>query len=135
MKRIAIFLIILAFVVPAVCLVAADNDENEYDEDLYGPEAPVIWEKPVRGVIFSHKRHTMEFGLDCDECHDELFEMEAGAAEEYEDFNMEAMYDGKYCGACHDGDYAFAANTRCTTCHIGVRGVERLTGESSEESH
>lgn len=135
MKRIAFILITLSFLVPTVWLVAADNDESEYDEDLYGPEAPVIWEKPVRGVIFSHKRHTMEFGLDCDECHDEVFEMFAGAAEEYDDFNMEAMYDGKYCGYCHDGDYAFAANKRCTACHIGVRGVERLTGEGGEEGH
>ncbi|MEE4243687.1 MAG: cytochrome c3 family protein [Desulfopila sp.] len=135
MKRLAIIVIILAFLTQAAYLVAANNAEEAYDEDLYGPEAPVIWEKPVRGVIFSHKSHTMEFALDCDECHDGVFEMYAGGAEEYDDFTMDAMYDGKYCGVCHDGSIAFASNTRCTACHIGVRGVERLIGKDGEKLH
>jgi c(7)-type cytochrome triheme protein len=131
-----LFVIILAlFVAQSAYLIAADTSETEYDEDLYGPEAPVIWDKPVRGVIFEHKIHTMEIGLDCDSCHDEIFEMESGAAQENDDFNMEAMYDGLYCGACHDGGDAFAANTRCTTCHIGVRGVERLSGKNDAQGH
>ena len=135
MKKTLAIIILSLFIAQAAYLIAADTAETEYDEDLYGPEAPVIWEKPVRGVIFDHKIHTMEIGLDCDSCHDEIFEMEAGAAEENDDFNMKSMYDGQYCGACHDGGDAFAANTRCTTCHIGVRGVERLTGETSEKGH
>ena len=114
---------------------SAQEEEEYYDEDEFGPEALIIWESPVRGVVFSHKTHTYEMGLSCEDCHDEIFEMEAGYAETEDDFNMEAMYEGKYCGACHDGDMAFAANTRCTTCHIGVRGVARLTGESEESSH
>ena len=135
MRGLTFILLTLALLIPAVFLVAADTDEPEYDEDLYGPEEMIIWEKPVRGVIFSHKSHTMDFGLDCDECHDEIFEMAAGAAEEYDDFTMEAMYEGKYCGVCHDGGYAFAADTRCTVCHIGVRGVERLTEANAKEAH
>ena len=39
---------------------------------------------------------------------------------------MASLYEGNYCGACHDGDTAFASNTRCTACHIGVNGYERL---------
>lgn len=99
-----------------------------YDEGVYGPAAPIIWNKPVKGVFFSHKTHTMDMGLSCDSCHDELFEMMAGAAEEKADFTMESLYAGKYCGACHDGSMAFASNTRCTTCHIGVKGVKRMSG-------
>ena len=89
----------------------------------------------MKSVQFSHKEHTLAADLSCDDCHDDLFEMEAGAAEEYDDFNMASMAEGNYCGACHDGDTAFASNTRCTSCHIGVRGYARLTGEGSAESH
>ncbi len=135
MKKVLIITILALFVAQTAYLIASEKSETEYDEDLYGPEEPVIWDKPVRGVIFDHKIHTMEVGLDCDSCHDEIFEMEAGAAQENDDFNMEAMYDGEYCGACHDGGDAFASDTQCTTCHIGVRGVERLSGEKSVEGH
>lgn len=106
--------------------------EEAYDEDTYGPEAPIVWTKPVKSVVFSHKRHTMDAGLSCDSCHDDLFQMAAGTAEESDDFTMESLYAGKYCGACHDGSTAFASNTRCTTCHIGVKGHKRLTGAAQE---
>lgn len=102
---------------------------EEYDEDTYGPEEPIVFVKPVKAVDFSHKVHTMGAGLECDSCHDDIFEMEAGAAEQNDDFTMESLYDGKYCGACHDGDMAFASNKRCTFCHIGVKGFERLQGD------
>ena len=109
------------------------GEEEEYDEDTYGPAAPIIWTKPVKAVVFYHKKHTMDIGLDCGSCHDSgLFEMAAGTAEESDDFTMESLYQGKYCGACHDGDMAFASNTRCTTCHIGVKGYNRLTGGEAQ---
>jgi c(7)-type cytochrome triheme protein len=110
-------------------------DQEPYDEDTYGPEAPIIWTKPVRGVVFNHKTHTMDAEMDCESCHDDLFAMEAGLAQENDDFNMESLYAGNYCGACHDGDTAFASDTRCTTCHIGVRGVARLTTPSEGAEH
>ncbi|MDH5299356.1 MAG: cytochrome c3 family protein [Desulfobulbaceae bacterium] len=102
--------------------------EEGYDEDTYGPAAPIVWTKPVKAVVFSHKTHTMDAGLECDSCHDAIFEMAAGSAQEKDDFTMESLYQGKYCGACHDGSTAFASNTRCTTCHIGVQGHNRLMG-------
>ncbi|MGV1098425.1 cytochrome c3 family protein [Thiovibrio sp. JS02] len=107
--------------------------EEAYDEDTYGPKAPIVWAKPVKGVVFLHKTHTMDAGLDCDSCHNgEMFEMAAGTAEQNEDFTMESLYKGKYCGACHDGQTAFASNTRCTTCHVGVKGYNRLTGAAPQ---
>ncbi len=93
------------------------------DEDFGGPE--IIYTEPVVGVIFSHKTHVGDFGFDCDACHSGLFEMEALAAQREADFTMEALYQGKYCGACHDGSTAFASNTQCATCHIGVKGWKR----------
>jgi c(7)-type cytochrome triheme protein len=103
-------------------------EEEKYDEDVYGPAYPIIWTKPVVGVIFNHKTHTYDNGLDCDSCHSGLFEMAAGEAEGKDDFTMESLYKGNYCGACHDGSMAFASNTRCTTCHVGVKGYNRLLG-------
>lgn len=135
MKKILLTAILGAFMLAGAVLHAEEKKaaEEPYDEDAYGPQAPIIWVKPVKSVVFSHKEHTMGAGLACDSCHDEIFAMEAGAAEAEADFTMQAMYDGKYCGSCHDGSTAFAANTRCTTCHIGVRGHGRLSGEQAKE--
>lgn len=140
MKKTLLLFIIATFLLTGAMLFAK-NDTNttapdeEYDEETYGPAEPIIWVKPVRSVIFDHKIHTMGAELECDSCHDELFEMEAGVAEENDDFTMASLYEGQYCGACHDGETAFASDTRCTTCHIGVRGHMRLTGEGKKSGH
>lgn len=104
------------------------QQEAAYDEGTYGPANPIIWTKPLKAVAFSHKTHTMGAGLSCDSCHDAIFEMAAGTAQEKADFTMDSLYKGKYCGACHDGNMAFASNTRCASCHIGVRGYNKATG-------
>lgn len=96
------------------------------------PEAPIIYDKPVKGVIFPHKIH-VEKGMACDMCHNRLFEQQAKKAQENKDFVMESLYQGKYCGACHNGSLAFASNTRCATCHIGVKGANRLAGGDKQE--
>lgn len=85
----------------------------------------IIYTEPVKAVIFSHDAH-LEKGISCAVCHNGLFEMRALAAQEEPDFNMDALYQGQYCGACHAGNMAFAANTECARCHIGVKGYERL---------
>lgn len=139
MKKILLLMVLGVFLLSSAALFASGDGtvEEEYDEDTYGPKDPIIWVKPVKSVVFDHKVHTMDGGMDCDSCHDDLFEMEAGVAEENEDFTMATLYEGGYCGACHDGDTAFASNTRCTTCHIGVRGHARLLGEGGtvEKAH
>lgn len=96
------------------------------------PEAPIVFDKPVKGVIFPHKAH-IEKGLACDMCHTRLFEMQAKKSQENADFVMDSLYKGKYCGACHNGSLAFASNTRCATCHIGVKGANRLAGGDKQE--
>jgi len=94
------------------------------------PADPIVWTKPVKSVVFYHKPHTEDFGLDCDSCHDSLFAMQKGAAEKADNFTMKSLYEGKYCGKCHDGATAFASDTRCNTCHIGVKGYNRMTGNT-----
>ncbi len=87
----------------------------------------VIYTQPVQGVLFSHQAHVEGVGLDCESCHTGQFEMKALKVQEKADFVMEALYKGKYCGACHDGSMAFASNTRCASCHVGVKGLLRAT--------
>ncbi len=92
----------------------------------------IVFTRPVKAVVFDHKVHVEDQGLDCDSCHDDPFEMAAGTAEENGDFTMKSLYEGRYCGACHDGETAFASNTRCTACHIGVKGYNRIMGPGAE---
>ncbi len=61
-------------------------------------------------VEFSHKFHTMAFS--CNDCHPKLFEMKKTKGK----MTMDAMYQGKLCGACHNGTMASAA-TDCGKCH------------------
>jgi len=86
----------------------------------------ILYTEPVKSVLFSHDVHTAGFG--CESCHAGMFKMESLAVQKNDDFVMKALYQGEYCGACHDGDTAFASDTRCATCHLGVKGYNRLTG-------
>ena len=92
----------------------------------------VIYTKPVASVIFSHAIHVEDIGLGCQMCHPDLFMMSNLSAQENEDFTMQALTDGKYCGACHNGSWAFASDTQCARCHIGVKGYKAIAGESDK---
>lgn len=114
----------------AFATVGEQNCVRCHDSNMVAPER-IYFQKPVRTVVFEHKGH-VDMGLKCADCHPRLFESRTGAAEEQpEKFVMQALYDGKYCGACHDGKAAFASDTRCTTCHIGVRGDERRLSQNA----
>jgi hypothetical protein len=58
-------------------------------------------------------------------CHNELgFEMRVGA--NY--VTMEEIIDGKFCGACHNGDIAWSVEN-CDLCHTGKPGLKTgITG-------
>lgn len=90
---------------------------EEYDPDTYGPEAPIVWEQPARAT-FDHKIHTMDAGLACDSCHDDIFAMESKADSKRETFTMKAMAEGQFCGACHNGSDAFDSAGQCASCHF-----------------
>lgn len=115
----------------AFATVGEQNCVSCHGSSMVAPDM-IYFQKPVRTVVFDHKDH-VDKGMKCAECHLQLFDTRMGAAEEQpEKFVMQALYDGKYCGACHDGKAAFASDTRCTTCHIGVRGNERRLVQSAE---
>src|SRR3990172_8049979 len=92
----------------------------------------IYYTKPLKSVLFSHKLHVEERGLGCDRCHTKLFEMQALAAQERSDFTMSSLYKGKYCGACHNGTMAFASNTQCARCHVGVKGFDAAVKASKD---
>ncbi|MCK5194533.1 MAG: hypothetical protein KAQ71_12035 [Desulfobulbaceae bacterium] len=91
--------------------------QEDYEES-FGPAAPIVWGESVRKSHFEHAIHTVGLGLECESCHDDLFEMETGAVLANEDFTMAGLAEGKYCGACHDGESAFDANSQCELCHV-----------------
>jgi len=124
MKRIGLLTIIAlaALLVFNIGMVMAEDDIPD----------DIIFTEPVVGVVFSHDAHVNGAGMDCESCHDDIFQMEALSAQQETDFNMLSLSEGRYCGACHDGEMAFDANTRCASCHIGVIGYNRANGVDGE---
>lgn len=105
-----------------------DSCARCHDNDIKAPKT-IVFDQPVKAVIFDHSRHAEELGISCGSCHESLFRMKRGESEKQPDFTMEAMYQGKYCGACHDGTSAFSLKTRCAACHIGgLDGKEQKPG-------
>jgi len=123
--HISSLLLIAIFVVVTPLILVASNDtqnseattDEEWDEDKYGPKERIHLEGKNKSTFFNHSTHTVDIGLECESCHDELFEMESGVAEENGDFTMQSLKEGKYCGKCHDGETAFHAYTNCGGCH------------------
>ena len=72
----------------------------------------------MRPVVFPHWVHRIRFR--CKVCHAELgFKMRAGA----NDVQMADINDGRFCGMCHNGQIAWAAD-RCDLCHSGRPGLK-----------
>ncbi|WP_446010017.1 c(7)-type cytochrome triheme domain-containing protein [Candidatus Electrothrix sp.] len=109
----------------AKCKRCHGNDVN--------PPNTILLKKTVK-VLFDHALHNKELGLACNECHMKLFDMKTGSTGEQADFTMEAMYDGKYCGACHNGTLAFDLKADCTKCHVDTPEYkEAISGAGKKE--
>ncbi|MCI5178682.1 MAG: hypothetical protein D3919_10250 [Candidatus Electrothrix sp. AW5] len=108
----------------ANCSRCHKNDTN--------PPDTILLEKPLKTVRFNHALHSKELGLACNECHMRLFAMKTGSTGEQDDFTMEAMYKGKYCGTCHNGTLAFHLKTNCTKCHLDTPEYKRAISESGD---
>jgi c(7)-type cytochrome triheme protein len=67
-------------------------------------------------VRFDHFAHQAQ-DPDCRTCHDRLFTMERGSSDANGLLNSENMANGKYCGACHNGQLAFSVKENCAACH------------------
>lgn len=93
---------------------------------LCGNGGDIVYTKPLKAVIFSHKAHTEDIGLHCEWCHQKTFEMRALKMQEQPDNNMESLCNEKYCGVCHNGDISFSTTTQCARCHIGKNAYNEL---------
>jgi c(7)-type cytochrome triheme protein len=65
-------------------------------------------------AVFPHWLHRIRYK--CYACHPSLFEMKKGAS----DVSMTTMQNGGSCGACHNGEIAWAVSAQsCNWCHTG----------------
>jgi c(7)-type cytochrome triheme protein len=79
----------------------------------------------VRPVVFPHWFHRVRFR--CKVCHTDLgFKFQAGG----NDINMVKIIDGQYCGACHNGNIAWAIEN-CDLCHSAKPGTKTQVHEST----
>jgi c(7)-type cytochrome triheme protein len=78
------------------------------------PGKTVTWETPMGKVIFDGKNHA-DAKVACLDCHSKIFKMKKGSTT----FTMADINAGKFCGKCHNGKRAFAANDKdnCEICH------------------
>lgn len=109
----------------AFAVTERDSCARCHDSDMKAPKT-IVFEQPVKAVLFDHGKHAEELRVACGRCHESLFKMKRGETEKQPDFTMEAMYQGKYCGACHD------RATRCGLCHIGAQGGSSLPGKEQK---
>ncbi len=118
----------LLFLVAFMLILVAGTTALFAEEGVFHG-GDVVYTEPIMAVIFSHEAHVEDTGLSCDMCHSDLFDMSSLVVQQSGDFTMQSLYDGKYCGACHNGSWAFASDTQCARCHIGVKGYNALSGK------
>ncbi len=67
----------------------------------------------ANNVVYSHDFHVIKAGIKCTECHYRIF----NTNEARKDVTMSQMQTGASCGACHNGERAFAVKANCGKCH------------------
>ncbi|HXF47817.1 MAG TPA: cytochrome c3 family protein [Verrucomicrobiae bacterium] len=67
---------------------------------------------PASSIIFDHKKHVQEFGLDCSHCH---------AAAESEEAADLLLPEEELCLTCHNGQ---VASKECSLCHRDVKDTK-----------
>ncbi len=104
-----------AFIMAFLAVVLPGRARAEYGDVVLNNKAE---KNGVRPVIFPHWFHRIRFR--CKVCHMELgFQMKAGG----NDIDMAKIIDGKFCGACHNGQIAWSPE-HCELCHSGVPGLK-----------
>ncbi|MFQ5563402.1 MAG: c(7)-type cytochrome triheme domain-containing protein [Parvularculaceae bacterium] len=113
----------LAAAFTAMALLAPDA-RAEYGDVVinnYSDEAG------MRPVVFPHWFHRIRFR--CKVCHSDLgFKFKAGG----NDINMLKIFDGEYCGACHNGVIAWGVEN-CVLCHSGRPGMKTRVHNSTTD--
>lgn len=111
-----------------ICIVAAfqmvsDKDvQAEYGDVVINNFSDNAGMPPV---VFPHWFHRIRFR--CKVCHADLgFKFEAGG----NDITMLKIFDGEFCGACHDGEVAWSVEN-CALCHTGKTGTKTQVHNST----
>ncbi len=104
----------------AFTIVEENSCVRCHREEVKIPDV-VIFDHPVNPVYYDHLLH-VNLGFACTDCHDALFPIKRGSVEQKPDFMMESVYEGKYCGSCHNGEAAFALDASCIRCHKEMQG-------------
>jgi c(7)-type cytochrome triheme protein len=108
MMRKTLLAAIVTIAVPAVFLPGAWGEYGDIPINNYSEK------NGMRPVVFPHWFHRIRFR--CSVCHDELgFAMKREANK----IDMGKIADGKFCGACHNGQVAWAP-IFCNRCHTGI---------------
>ena len=75
-------------------------------------------ESEMLPAVFPHWFHRIRFR--CKVCHADLgFKFKAGG----NDITMMKIFDGEFCGACHNGEIAWTVEN-CVLCHSGKPGAK-----------
>jgi c(7)-type cytochrome triheme protein len=92
----------------ALAALSVPQSHAEYGDVIMNKFSAQRGVAPVR---FSHQSHRVRFR--CVVCHEQLgFEMKTGANQ----IDMAKIAEGNYCGACHNGQVAWAP-LECERCH------------------
>jgi len=120
----------LTFVCAAtICVLALHSHFNaaeaEYGDVVMNEFSDAAGMRPV---VFPHWFHRIRFR--CKVCHGDLgFAFKAGG----NNISMLNIIDGKYCGACHDGDVAWSIEN-CDLCHSGVPNTPTQVHHSTAQT-
>ncbi len=103
MKKLLILASVMIFCAVSVAVAVPPGKTLEFSKSSMGT------------VTFSGKIHK-EAGIKCSECHnkDVFPKMKQGTVT----ITMAEIYEGKYCGVCHNGQRAFEAKKNCNRCHV-----------------
>ena len=116
LRKIAAFCIcalVAALAFATVELVPPGEAQAEYGDVVINNYSDAAGMRPV---VFPHWFHRIRFR--CKVCHSDLgFEFKAGG----NDINMLKIFDGEYCGACHNSQMAWGVEN-CILCHSGKPG-------------
>ncbi len=97
-----------------VFLGVAQPSKAEYADVVINNYADAAGMRPA---VFPHWFHRIRFR--CKVCHADLgFKFKAGGNK----ITMAKIIDGKFCGACHNGEVAWSVEN-CAMCHSGIPGT------------
>ncbi len=117
--------ILSAVLVWLLLFVGVPDAQAEYGDIVINNYADAAGMRPV---IFPHWFHRIRFA--CKVCHNDLgFKFKAGGNE----INMAKIIDGRYCGACHNGEIAWSVD-RCNLCHSAKPGTPTQVHESTVQT-